>query len=390
MSWNQLPPVGTKALPWSQDYAPSPLSFAGFDYKLVNSGTAALGAILRWDVAQRGNERPYKVAIPGYACPDLVAACVYAGAVPVIIDLAETRYDYASEQLTAIADSISAIICPALFGISMPIAELRATLGDDVLIIEDNAQWFPETAINRQRASLKNYPLPTDTHQADFFITSFGRGKPVNLLGGGLLAWNTTRVPSFTLTLEAVNENPGKLKMQARAFNLLCHPFFYGALSRVPGLHLGATHYHALDSVTALSSAKQHSLPAAVLAYLRGHRATQQTLQDALPLLWAEQACDKRLLRFPLLTQSGHSRDALLHKLNHAGLGASPMYAKPLRDIDGVDKLVEAPYATPVCQQLADCMLTLPLHKGVKPKHVQRMIHIIDEQRQWLSNKPAA
>ena len=66
------------------------------------------------------------------------------------------------------------------------------------------------------------------------------------------------------------------------------------------------------------------------------------------------------------------------------------MYAKPLRDIDGMDKLVEAPFATPVCQQLADCMLTLPLHKGVKPKHVQRMIHIIDEQRQWLSNKPAA
>ncbi len=390
MSWQQLPPVGTKALSWSADYAVSPLSFVGFDYTLVNSGTAALGAILRWAIQQHSSDKPYQVVIPGYACPDLVAACVYAGATPVIVDIQQDCYNFDAGQIAELGDRIDAMICPALFGISMPVKQLRETLGEEVLIIEDNAQWFPECSIDRKRFTLENYELPEATLHADFFITSFGRGKPVNLLGGGMLAWNHQRVSNFKLHLNATQESSSRLKLKAQAFNWLCHPFFYGALTRAPGLNLGATEYHPLTTVEALSLPRQQQMPSAVMAYLRGHCRVQQQLLQAVPVLWPQQAEDKRLLRFPLMTQSRDSRDALLAKLNEAGLGASAMYARPLANIGGIDDLTQTPFSTPVCEQLADGLLTLPLHKGVKPKHVHQMIHIIDEHRQWLSDKPAA
>ena len=390
MSWNQLPPVGTKALSWSADYAASPLNFVGFDYTLVNSGTAALGAILRWAVQQRSGDARFTVVIPGYACPDLVAACVYANATPVIVDLEADSYQYNQTQIAELGSAIDAIICPALFGISMPLQPLRDSVGQQTLIIEDNAQWFPETEINCRRISLEKYKLPENTHQADFFITSFGRGKPVNLLGGGMLAWNNERVNDFKLHLNAQSESSTQLRFKSQAFNMLCHPFLYGALTRAPGLNLGATEYHPLTTVESLSGARQQGMTAAVLAYLRGHCEVQQQLLQAAPVLWPEQASHKRLLRFPLIAHSKENRDALVAQLNRAGLGASPMYARSLASIEGVKALVQTPFSTPVCQQLADGLLTLPLHKGVKPKHVQQMIHIIDAHRQWLASKPAA
>ena len=386
MKWSQLPPVGTKALPHSRDYVSSPLSFNGFDHLLVSSGTAALGIVLKW--LQSQHTQPMTVVIPGYTCPDVVAACVYAGVKPVIIDLAASHYQLNLQQLAALDEPPDAIICPSLFGMSMDLSQIREVAGRQARIIEDNAQWFPEGRITNQVASLKNYPLPDNTHQADFFITSFGRGKPVNLMGGGLVAWNTARVADFAPHVPAATQAPAYFDLKARLFNIICQPVFYGGLTRMPGIHLGATVYHPLDDVHRMDSVRAERLTASILAYLRQSIHTQHRLQEAIRPLWCAQATDKRLLRFPLLLQNASARDHLLQLFNNAGLGASPMYARALKDIDGVAADCHVPFETPVSQSLGERLLTLPLHSNVSRRHVQRMINIADDHRQWFADTP--
>lgn len=387
MKWSQLPPVGTRALPHSKDYRSSPLTFSGFDHQLVNSGTAALGAILAWAV-QRNADANFNVVVPGYACPDLVAACDYAGAHVLIVDLAADAYQYNLTQLATLEQPVHAVICPALFGLSMPLADIRQAVGDQALLIEDNAQWFPEKRYTSQLASLKNYPLPEATEQADFFICSFGRGKPVNLLGGGLLAWNTSRISDFAPQVGPAPDAPHGYNTKARLFNAICQPLAYGALTRLPGLNLGATEYHPLSEVTQLDSLREQRLPPSILAYLRQRPYPQQILLAAIPVLWPQQARAKRLLRFPLLTQSKQARETLLRALNQAGLGASPMYASTLPAIAGVAERSATCGPLPVSQALADQLITLPVHQGVKPHHLRRIIKIVDNHRQWLTDRP--
>ncbi len=390
MIWSQLPPVGTPFPPLSSDYSLSPLQFVGFDYIAVNSGTAALGQILSWVGEQLPVDTHFKVVVPGYGCPDLVAACHFANATPVLIDLEQDRYQFNLAQLREIADDIQAVICPALFGLSMDLAAIREITGEQVRLIEDNAQWFPEVRCDRNIATVYNYTLPHNTHQADFFITSLGRGKPVNMLGGGLLAWNQARIDGFLTNLPHQEDNARITAIKGRLFNTICHPVAYGALTRMPGINLGATEYHALERVELMAPGKQQGIASAVLAYLRQNNKAQTSLQEAVPVLWGKQAQDKRLLRLPLIAQTPASRENLLRTLNEAGLGASPMYGKALKDIDGVTGKCETPFAMPVSQNLADCLLTLPVHKGVKPRHVRRMIHILDTHRQWLGERPQA
>ena len=388
MKWSQLAPVGTRVLPRSRDYLSSPLTFSGFGHILVNSGTAALGAILAWYRSQHDAEQSLTAAIPGYTCPDLVAACVYAGITPIIIDLAAERYQLNTDHLTRLDKKPDIVICPALFGMSMDLVQIRSIVGEDTLIIEDNAQWFPEVSVTSHIASLKHYALPTHTHQADFFITSFGRGKPVNLMGGGLLAWNTSRVSSFEPDIAPAPQNASMYDVKRRVFNTVCLPLFYGGISRLPGLNVGATVYHSLDDVHEMDATRQERLTASILAYLRQPVHIQTMLQQAVTPLWASQSTQRRLLRFPVLTQSKQARNHLLRVLNASGLGASPMYGEPLYNIEGVARDCQAPFATPVSKVLAERLLTLPLHHHVKKHHVQRMVTILDDHRQWLADAP--
>ncbi|MBD3586622.1 DegT/DnrJ/EryC1/StrS aminotransferase family protein [Salinimonas sp. HHU 13199] len=388
MKWSQLAPVGTRVLPRSRDYLPSPLTFSGFDYSLVNSGTAALGAILAWYRKQHDAGQALTAVIPGYTCPDLVAACVYAGVTPVIVDLTADRYQLNNEHIAQLDKKPDIIICPALFGMSMDLAQIRALVGDETLIIEDNAQWFPEVSVTSSLVSLKQYALPAHTHQADFFITSFGRGKPVNLMGGGLVAWNTARVSSFEPDIAPAPQSSSMFDIKRRLFNTVCRPGFYGAISRFPGLNLGATVYHPLHEVHAMDAIRQERLTASILAYLRQPVHIQTMLQQAVTPLWAPQSTQCRLLRFPILTQSKQARNHLLRIFNEAGLGASAMYGEPLYDIDGVASDCQAPFSTPVSKLIAERLLTLPLHHHVKKHHVHRMVTILDDNRQWLADAP--
>ncbi|NMH59067.1 DegT/DnrJ/EryC1/StrS family aminotransferase [Alteromonas ponticola] len=399
MTLRQLPPVGTPVFTGHNNLSASqkPLKFVGFSHTFLQSGTAALALALS-KMVQHGGSQKRNVVIPGYGCPDLVAACEYAETQPVIVDFDANSYQYDLDQIKQLDQSLLAIICPSLLGISMPLDTLRKAFSSDVFIIEDNAQWFPESdqaTLQRDRTNpLNEYRLPANTHNADFFITSFGRGKPVNLMGGGLLAWQEKYSDWFSEFNSAQSiAKPTALTLQTRVkanlFNWVCHPVPYGLISRIPALKLGATEYHRLADVQMMEGEKVSVSSDAISHYLSRPQTLSELLKKNLPVAWPQQSGTKRLLRLPLLAANREIRDTIVAKCNTRGLGASVMYGKPLVCIDQIREKVDTPFSTPIAQNVADGFFTLPLHPGVTFKHAEKMIEVLTPYFTDLKKVPA-
>ena len=364
----RLPPVGQPlrvGLP-----EPIPPAPPGYALQLTQSGTAALGLALLLARLRRpiGNGAQPEVLVPGYACPDLLAAAHWAGLRAVLVDLRRDDTRLCLDDLAARCSGNSvALVAVNFLGIADDLPALQAFADErGLLLVEDDAQWMPE-------------PFDTARLTGDGVILSFGRGKPVPLVGGGaLLLRDGLQAELPTLQPSAA----GALRTRAAlfAYNQLLRPWAYGLLSRLP-IGIGGTHYHALTDVHALDglragqlAANQHwqaqrrrDVEAAISTQVL-LRAPQGTLD--LPRLAATRA--GRLLRYPILLRDRATRDTALARLHAAGLGESAMYRQVLPDIDGVPPGGDAP-PLPNARSFADRLLTLPTHAGVNARHVERM-----------------
>ena len=177
-------PVGE---PVSLKQSSAPVSYQGFSERYLGSGTMALQYALQ-QVQSAQNQQTSasnqaarcEILLPAYACPDLVSACIGAGVIPVLVDLAP---DSAFPSLASIKEKLTAqttgVILINFHGISPP-----KDLFDDIKAlglasIEDRAQSFI---------------CPSEASQllGDYVIFSYGKGKPVSLLGGGLVLSRST------------------------------------------------------------------------------------------------------------------------------------------------------------------------------------------------------
>src|SRR5690606_21615872 len=163
-------------------------------------------------------------------CPDLVAATVYAGLQPVLVDIGKNdpAYDLAA-LASALGERSLAVVAVNFLGVAERLEDIRALLPEGCVLIEDNAQW---------------HPPPDARLHGDYVLRSFGRGKPASVLGGGLLLLRHGLSP-----LDAVLKNhvrsagAGRLSAiahfaRARAYNLLRRPAFYYWLHRCSFLPL--------------------------------------------------------------------------------------------------------------------------------------------------------
>src|SRR5688572_15303179 len=144
---------------------------------LYGSGTQALAAAIINARDSRGLSatQGFEVIVPAYGCPDLVAARVFVGARARLVDTAVSGWGYDSRALcAAIGPRTAAILAVNLFGVGddaasiTPLAEARG-----IPLIHDSAQSFPLR--------------PGRDLPGGLLVLSFGRGKPINLLGGGAL-----------------------------------------------------------------------------------------------------------------------------------------------------------------------------------------------------------
>jgi dTDP-4-amino-4,6-dideoxygalactose transaminase len=365
MSLSKLPPAGDavrlridpsanqRLLAQWQPYQPS----------FYASGTAALAAAVAAALAARPGRR--RVLLPGYGCPALVSAVLHAGGQPVLIDLEQNRPWLSLAALEAQLDQdTAAVIAVNFLGIPERLAVLAARAqAAGALLIDDSAQAWPAASLSAQ--------------MADFVVLSFGRGKPVSLLGGGAVLWRDPDLAAALPQPAAAAASRWRVLAKATAYNCLRQPWLYWIPQRLP-LGLGETRYEPLPSLAGLDRLRQQALGAAVERRSQRSNAVQRQLQaasaSATGLIDLAVACGspQYLLRYPLLAPSAGVRQRLLLALDRAGLGASAMYGRVLPEVAAIpaglphDGLAQA-------RDFAARLLTLPLHSGVRPAHVQRM-----------------
>ena len=368
-----LPPVGHKIslLAAAENTV---VSFLGGHQYWVDSGTSALAlAILDAKSHFPAVQNP-RVIIPGYCCPDLVAACVYAGVEPVAVDIGVDDPAYDLEQLPVHLDEhVIAVVAVNFLGITERLSELRQlidSLGLSTKLIEDNAQWFPA-----QQSDL--------TASSDYMIFSFGRGKPLSLLGGGLLRAVAPLQENVTNKIQVAETYSIANSVKVHAYNALLRPELYFLLNRNPLFNLGETKYQALDEIRAMDTWRLSLVNENFALYVAREsklpsRYDDVSIENGLQqLAVSARVRSKQLLRYPLLCVSNKKRDELLGSMRQFGLGATAMYAAPINQIAGVNGLVHVPAPIVNAQQFAHRFMTLPVHAGVTQAHSEKILTLL-------------
>lgn len=352
------------------------------DYQPIwlQSGTAALSLALIAARETAAHISQPEVIVPGYGCPDLVAAAVYAGLQPVLVDICPDFHGYDLGRLSAaLSANTVAIIAVNFLGIPERLSQIRNLIKSRpaIALIEDNAQWFPE-------------PADKPGLQGDYVCLSFGRGKPVSLLGGGCLLVRKSSQFESLLNKPNQGSNPPRLSLQLKYFlyNQLLKPVSYQFLSRNPWLKLGETHYKALSGLETMDRHRRALLTANIEAHQHRNPWQQQAIADTIADskqqglidLSATSSASGRLLRYPLLCKTQTLRDNLLESLNAEGLGSSAMYQKPLTTIAAVAEKVSYKGELPGAADFAQRLITLPTHEGVRTTDLQRLARILNQQ----------
>ncbi len=370
-----LPPVG-HTISLHSTAENSLVEFLGGNQYWVDSGTSALALAVLDAKTCFPEVQQARVIIPGYCCPDLVAACVYAGVEPVAVDINKNDPAYDLECIRAQLDErVIAIIAVNFLGIAERLGELRqliGSLGLHTRLIEDNAQWFPAHKAD----------VPVDS---DYTVFSFGRGKPLSLLGGGLLLARAPLAGSVAAKIDQVDAPSRLLPLKMRAYNLLLSPRLYMLLNRNPFMRLGETKYIALEKIQALDNFRCSLLSANFERYCARKSDLDNDYNEAMRANGLQQLVAlttpraRQLLRYPLVCSSAARKEYLVARLGQLGLGATAMYPSAIDKIAGVGERVCVPEALVNAQEFARRFITLPLHAGVSRVHRQQILSLLHE-----------
>lgn len=379
-----IPPVGNP-VDW-QHRRPPPMLVGGSECCLfLNSGTAALAVALLAAKSAATSTRP-EVIIPGYACPDLVSAAVYAGVTPVAVDLEPERPYLSPEAVErAVTADTVAIVAVNFLGIPERIEALRAVADRHHLtLVEDSAQFFSD----------KGLPL-TEVYSGDLVVLSFGKGKPVNLLGGGCLLVKNTALIDHLPGMDVhpgLRQSPGFIGRLTTAglliiYNRLITRRWYWCLKLLPFIKIGATEYKTLEAIAPMDPARLELLAGNISRYQKRDDAVQLKIDTSLnrlpTIINLPRVCrtysGQRLLRYPILAKDNASRDKLLARLEKAGTGASPFYPDILPNMPGVAPLLKGDKDLPNAAAFAGRLITLATHRGVTHSLLREINRILGE-----------
>jgi len=386
-SFGKIRPVGNRvplpdkacepALPWEGFYGTT----------FVDSGTSALSLAIRIAREAKPSVRQPEVILPGYGCPDLIAAAYAQGVTPILVDLeADSPWMNTALVSSKLSENTIAIVAVNFLGLASPLdelAELARRAG--LLLIEDSAQRMPSSSAQSNRA--------------DLVVLSFGRGKPVNLMGGGALLVSHALEGQARKSLSGfpVDSDRATIKwrLKRQIFNLLVSRTFFGLLEKMPLLRLGETRFHPLERITL-----KNPIPGLLASGLsRFERATDyrcelgQNLKALDQFGWirlpeTQNHTDKsntRLLRYGLLAPDKAKRDQAVRALNRAGVGANAFYGEVLPAIPGVTGALAGNEELECARDFASRLITLPVHEDVTSsdiEHIARVLIKSDQQKQ--------
>jgi perosamine synthetase len=331
----------------------------------VASGRVALYAILKAALPSGS-----KVVLPGYTCYTVAAAVVRAGMTPILSDSSRDDLGYDIEGLKKTLetnDDIRAVVVCHLFGIALDIDEIKRLAGPEVIVVDDAAQAFGIKAINTFLGT---------GGKAGFY--SFGRGKNLSMVGGGLIVTDdddlAARIKSLFDSEFKLAGGGGAEWLKAASYNCLTRPMIFNLISRLPGLHLGKSVYNPNFDLRRLSNFKIHLLHR---IFGTGEKLNADRLEISmkyLSLLDGKQGISiprsqidghPGTLRLPLLIDDPAQRTEILNRSIKSGWGLSTMYPTPLNQIKELPQL--ARFHLENSEYIARSFITLPTHR-----HIQR------------------
>ena len=381
----QFPPVGDRIITSQKSHSKIPPFFVLESMRFYQSGTAALSAALTATLTATlaasvgatkafGSGDKAEVILPAYACPDLVSAAIYAGVKPVLVDLEEDRpwLDLGLLE-AAITQNTVAIVAVNLFGIAERWEQLRLLAKKhELILIEDSAQYFPGKGVMPEQGG-------------DLVVFSFGRGKPVSLLGGGaVLCRDASLFEYLVLPKPVAMSIRDKLSfiLKASLYNVMISPYLYWLPQSLPFLHLGETRYHALSEIIAMDSQRLKLLANNIGRYQddSGSAGCREIMDAVLDNVEAvidlPKVCgmegNRRLLRYPLLIDPT-SRLKIHHALKKLGVGVSTMYPTSLVNLPGLEHIFEGKQKYPNAEKFAAMILTISVKACINRTDVKKL-----------------
>jgi dTDP-4-amino-4,6-dideoxygalactose transaminase len=335
---------------------------------LTDSGTSALVLALRI-VGNSGAP----VAMPAYACVDLIAAARRAGVRVRLFDVdPQTLSPDVDSLRRVIAEGVSAVVVAHLYGFPADMTEVMSAADEaGVPVIEDAAQHACATIGGKATGSF-----------GDLTVLSFGRGKGTTSgHGGALMSRGRFAGALRQLSSGLATTSSGKALTISAASWTLGRPSVYGIPAAIPALHLGETVYHEASEPQKMSRAATALLHR---TFSGMHQAATVRRRNALVLgSAADQSRHIRAVHAIEKGESGYLRfPVLLHDARYdETLGIAHGYPRPLSQEPEMEPCM-VPSNEPLhgAHELARRLVTLPTHHMVTRSDLAAMIRWLDER----------
>ncbi|MDA8430930.1 MAG: DegT/DnrJ/EryC1/StrS family aminotransferase [Geobacteraceae bacterium] len=342
----------------------------------VSSGKAALVLILQ-ALHEIHPERD-EVLIPAYTCYSVPSAIVRAGFKVRLCDMTPGTLDFDFDRIVSEFENpaLLCVIPTHLFGMPSDVERVKSLVQDrDLYVVEDAAQAMGAEWDGRKLGTL-----------GDAGIFSMGRGKPFSMVEGGIILTDNDMIGGVLGKRMAAIKGYGgfdslKLILTAVALSVLISPRIYWLPKSLPFLKLGETHFDPVFPIRRLSAfqagmahawkTKINKLKAARSANV--HKITGYGLQA----LGLGKGAIPDLIRFPVLVKDQETKKELLRKSERAGLGISDGYPDAINGINEIRRQFDG-RVFPVAQDLAERMVTLPVHPYVNENDLQNIAKLFN------------
>lgn len=348
----------------------------------VSSGTAALYLILK-TIAERTDRD--EVIIPAYCCPSLVAAAAKAGLNVRLCDIERDGFGLDLRMLGQLLnDRTLCVVVVHLFGVPIDVGPIRSLSAQQgVIVVEDSAQAF---GIETDDAKLGM--------KGDIGFYSFGRGKPLSMLGGAAIV--TSRIDLAQYIERTLAELPrGGFMTSVSSFakvatySLFVHPHFYWIPNSLPFLELGKTRF--ISGFEVHSLCRYHAALGKILLSLNDSMNEARRTHSLFLIERMAEIADSSTffiphvdfpipyLRLPVIFSSSDLRKRVGKELIRKGIGATPMYGTALPKITGVPEHLLGVQEYPNAEYIAVRLLTLPVSSLMTQKDLNAVIEVFEE-----------
>jgi len=344
----------------------------------VSSGKAALVLILQ--ALHQIHPEKDEVLIPAYTCYSVPSAIIKAGFKVRLCDMAPGTLDFDFSRIVEELENphLLCVIPTHLFGIPADVERLNTLISPrDIFVLEDAAQAMGGGWNGKKIGTL-----------GDVGLFSMGRGKAFSTVEGGIILTDNDMVGRKLEKQLATISRYGamdtlRLFFNAVALSVFIYPWIYWLPKSLPFLRLGETHFNPSFPIKRLSSfqagmAKKWSTAITRLKAARSVNANK-IAGYGIKLPGVCRGTIPDLIRFPVLVADTETKKKILQKSERMGLGISDGYPD---SIDGIGELWDLPGGNtfPVAKDIAERIVTLPVHPYVNDEDVRDIVQLFQER----------